>query len=327
MLFSPVNGRDAMPADGTSLSPLHAELGDLTISAEWAAARARYDVAQAAYAAAEAADRALHVRFHAELGAPPPTLRRGGGDDEDSVRISRRFQLEQEAVEQGRSGPEPALLAELTAWEAREAEVRERLDLDGAEALRVERLDAWDQAATALMATPADGLDAVLAKLRTVAASLEEDLEDAGRVQRALAGESTLPAFVVHLYRDLVRMTATPSRTAHLAPWSARDWLDQVEAIDGHLVDAERGPVRYAPGAPAQGFAPAPEALALWRALTVERRLQVRHVLAGDTRLRSDVVADLVARGRRPGSVRQVERRESPAERRMAELALSAPPA
>ena len=188
-------------------------------------------------------------------------------------------------------------------------------------------LDAWDQAATALMATPADGLDAVLAKLRTVAASLEEDLEDAGRVQRALAGESELPAFVVHLYRDLVRMTATPSRTAHLAPWSARDWLDQVEAIDGHLVDAERGPVRYAPGAPAQGFAPAPEALALWRALTVERRLQVRHVLAGDTRLRSDVVADLVARGRRPGSVRQVERRESPAERRMAELALSAPPA
>ena len=316
-----------MPADGTSLSPLHAELGDLTISAEWAAARARYDVAQAAYAAAEAADRALHVRFHAELGAPPKALRRGGGDDEDSVRISRRFHLEQEAAEQGRSGPEPAVLAALTAWEAREAEIRERLDLDGAEALRVERLDDWDQAATTLMATPADGLGAVLAKLRAVAASLEEDLEDAGRVQRALAGESELPAFVVHLYRDLVRMTATPSRTAHLAPWSARDWLTQVEAIDGHLVDAERGPVRYAPGAPAQGFAPAPEALALWRALTVERRLQVRHVLAGDTRLRSDVVAKLIAQGRRKDKVLKVQRHPSPGEERLAELALSAPPA
>ena len=316
-----------MPADGTSLSPLHVELGDLTISAEWAAARARYDVAQAAYAAAEAADQALASRFHAELGAPPPALRRGGGDDEDGVRISRRFQLEQEAVEQGRSGPEPAVLAELMAWEAREAEVRERLDLDGAEALRVERLDDWDQAAMTLMATPADGLEAVLSKLRAVAALLEEDLEDAGRVQRALAGESELPVFVVHLYRDLVRMTATPSRTAHLAPWSARDWLDQVEAIDGHLVDAERGPVRYAPGAPAEGLAPTPEALALWRALTVERRLQVRHVLAGDTRLRSDVVAKLIAQGRRKDSVLKVERHPSPGEERLAELALSAPPA
>ena len=316
-----------MPADGTSLSPLHVELGDLTISAEWAAARARYDVAQAAYLTAEAADRALQVRFHAELGAPPPALRRGGGDDEDSVRVSRRFQLEQEAAQQGRSGPEPAVLAQLAAWEAREAEIRERLDLDGAEALRIERLAEWDQAATTLMATPADGLGAVLAKLRTVAASLEEDLEDAGRVQRALAGESELPAFVVHLYRDLVRMTATPSRTAHLAPWSARDWLDQVEANDGHLVDAERGPVRYAPGAPQEGMAPAPEALALWRALTVERRLQVRHVLAGDTRLRSDVVAKLIAKGRRKDSVLKVERHPSPGEKRLAELALSAPPA
>ena len=122
-------------------------------------------------------------------------------------------------------------------------------------------------------------------------------------------------------------MTATPSRTAHLAAWSARDWLDQVEAIDGHLVDAERGPVRYAPGAPAQGLAPAPEALALWRALTVERRRQVRHVLAGDTRLRSDVVAKLIAQGRRKDRVLKVQRHPSPGEKRLAKLALSAPPA
>lgn len=187
-------------------------------------------------------------------------------------------------------------------------------------------------AASALLRAPAGRLGDVLLKARLAADRLELDLIDPEDVAIALGRDDHALSALIELHRDLARLGGTPSPTAHVAPWRPGEWLGRL-ADQGHALDLAEGPVRFAPGAPAKGFPPAPGVFADWRALGPVRQSRlVEHAKRGGPR--AATVTAMIDAAREASRAQQDDRLRAsaaarggvPKEVELARAALSAEP-